>query len=108
MKIIYSKNYDKDYVKKIKNRHLYKEDSRIQSIIHIFVEHLTLEDVLQNPVSKLYRIEKKKGNIKELFTARINNKLRLIMKPIGKYRYNYVEIVEIEFLEIDDTHYGEG
>ena len=30
------------------------------------------------------------------------------MKPIGEYPYNLVEITEIEFVEIDDSHYGDG
>lgn len=27
------------------------------------------------------------------------------MKPIGEYPYNKIEIVEIEFLKIDEKHY---
>lgn len=30
------------------------------------------------------------------------------MKPIGEYPYNQIEITDIEFLEIDDKHYGDG
>ena len=30
------------------------------------------------------------------------------MKPIGEYPYNNIEIVDILFDDIDDTHYGEG
>ena len=30
------------------------------------------------------------------------------MKPIGKYPYNILEIEEIEFIDIDNKHYGEG
>jgi hypothetical protein len=30
------------------------------------------------------------------------------MKPVGEYPYNNEEIIEIEFIEIDDKHYGEG
>lgn len=30
------------------------------------------------------------------------------MKPIGEYPYKKVEITEIEFINIDDKHYGEG
>ena len=49
-----------------------------------------------------------KGNLKEIYTARINQKMRLCIKPIGEYPYNIVEITELEFLRIDDKHYGEG
>ena len=51
---------------------------------------------------------KKSGNLKKLYTARINEKLRLIMKPIGEYSYDNISIEEIEFVTIDDKHYGEG
>ncbi len=30
------------------------------------------------------------------------------MKPIGEYPYNKIEIDEIEFINLDDKHYGEG
>ena len=30
------------------------------------------------------------------------------MKPIGSYPYNTMEITDIEFIDIDDKHYGEG
>ena len=30
------------------------------------------------------------------------------MKPVGKYPYNEIEITEMEFIEIDDQHYGDG
>ena len=33
-------------------------------------------------------------------------KLRLIMRV--NYPYNYVEIKELKFVNIDDKHYGEG
>lgn len=47
-------------------------------------------------------------NLKEIFTANVNQKIRLYMKPIGLYPYNQIEITDIEFLEIDDKHYGDG
>ena len=30
------------------------------------------------------------------------------MKPIGEYPYNNILIDKIEFIKIDDKHYGEG
>ena len=53
-------------------------------------------------------LEKKKGNLKDIYTARINSKLRLYIKPVGKYPYILKDIVEVWFLCIDDKHYGEG
>ena len=32
----------------------------------------------------------------------------LYIKPIGAYPYNIAEINELEFLKIDNKHYGEG
>lgn len=64
-----------------------------------------MNELILNNYSKIYNIEKKKGDLKEYYTARLNQKIRLIMKPIGKYPYNLIEIVEIEFIEIDENHY---
>ena len=64
--------------------------------------------ILITPFKEIYNIEQKKGNLKEFYTARINQKIRLIMKPIGSYPYNIMEITDIEFIDIDDKHYGEG
>ena len=59
-------------------------------------------------LKNIYYIEKKSGNLKEYYTARINSKMRLIIKPNSNYPYNIVEIQELIFECIDNTHYGEG
>jgi len=107
MQITYSKNYKKDYKKIIKDKHLTKEDTRIENIKNIIISSENLHELIINPYSKVYRIEQKQANLKEIITARINNKLRLYMKPIGEYPYNYIEIEGIEFIKIDDKHYRE-
>ena len=66
-----------------------------------------MHTLITNPISKLYYIEKKSGNLKEYYTARFN-KIRLIMKPIATYPYNLIEITEIEFVNINNNHYNEG
>ena len=53
----------------------------------------------------IINIEQKKGDMKEYITARLNGHTRLIMKPVSNYPYNYVEIVEIEFIDINEKHY---
>ena len=53
---------------------------------------------------KQFLIEKSK----EFYTARINQKIRLFIKPVGEYPYNIIDIIELEFVSIDDSHYGEG
>lgn len=61
-----------------------------------------------NPLSRVYNIEKKEGNLKEIYTAKINAKIRMHIKPIGEYPYKLEEIIEVELIEIDEKHYGEG
>lgn len=107
--IIYkSKAYEKDYRKKLKSKHKNEEMERIKDIEELILDSDTLKDLLQNPLSIIYNIYKKSNNLKEIYTANINSKIRLYLKPVGEYPYNTNEITEIEFLEIDDRHYGEG
>lgn len=108
MQIIKTKTYLKNYKKKIIDKHMYDEKIRISNIESLIIESNNLHDLLISPFKCVYYIEKKKGNLKEYYTARINNKLRLLMKPIGNYPYNEMEIVEIEFVNVDDKHYEEG
>ena len=108
MKIIKGKSYVRDYKKKIEYKHLYKEKERIKNIEDLILDSKNLKSLILNPLSSIYCIEQKKGNLKEIYTARINQKMRLCIKPIGEYPYNIVEITELEFLRIDDKHYGEG
>ncbi len=103
-----SSNYKKDYRKIIISKHMIKEKEKIDSIKNIILISNSLHDVLISPYKNIYYIEKKKGNLKEYYTARINDKLRLIMKPIGEYPYDSLKIICIEFVSIDDKHYGEG
>ena len=106
MNIIESRNYKKSYKKKLKNK--IQEQERFNKIISLIKRSDNLHKLIINPLSIIYHIEQKKGNLKEYYTARINQKIRLLMKPIGGYPYNTVEITDIEFVDIDDSHYGEG
>lgn len=71
-------------------------------------EFKNLKELIHSDVAVTYNIEKKTGDLKEIYTARINKKLRLYMKPMGEYPYKNEEIIEIEFIEIDNKHYGKG
>lgn len=106
MNIIESSKYKKSYNKILKNKT--NEQERLNKIISLIKSSINLHMVIINPLSKMYHIEQKKGNLKEYYTARINQKIRLFMKPIGKFPYDTVEITDIEFVEINDKHYGEG
>lgn len=108
MKIIKGKAYIKDYKKKIEYKHLYKEIQRIKDIEDLILDSQNFKSLLLNPLSIIYGIEQKKGDLKEIYTARVNQKIRLYIKPIGEYPYNVVEIKELEFFKIDDKHYGDG
>ena len=108
MKIIKGKAYLKDYKKKIEYKHLNKEIERISNIEELILDSKNLKELIINPLSIVYGIRQKKGDLKEIYTANINDKIRLYIKPIGEYPYNIVEINELEFLKIDNKHYGEG
>lgn len=108
MRIIKTKAFLKEYNKKIKNKHLYLEIQKTKNIEELILDSLNLKSLILNPLSKIYKIEQKKGNLREIFTADINKKMRLYIKPLGEYPYNMEEIVELEFIKIDDKHYGEG
>ena len=106
MFIIEGKNYTKSYKKLLKNNN--REQDTVFRIKKVFLTYDNLNEVLLSPYKVIYHIEQKKGNLKEYYTARINQKIRLIMKPVGSYPYNTIEITEIEFIDIDNKHYGEG
>ncbi len=67
-----------------------------------------LQELMNHTYKNIYHIEQKKGDLKTIITAHLNKKIRLWMKPIGSYPYNYLEILEIELIKIDERHYGEG
>ena len=108
MRIIKTASYKKDLQKKIKNKHKKNEEETIEAIEELMIQSNNMKELMLNPLSVVYNIEKKKGNLKEIYTARINSKLRMYIKPIGKYPYKLEEIVEIELREIDVKHYGDG
>ena len=105
MRIIKSKQFLKDYKKKIKNQ---KDAERLENITMLLISAQNMKEVLLSPYKNIYHIEQKKGNLKEFYTARINQKIRLFIKPVGEYPYNIIDIIELEFVNIDDSHYGEG
>lgn len=105
MRIIKSKQFLKDYKKKIKNQ---KDAKRLENITMLLISAPNMKEVVLSPYKNIYHIEQKKGNLKEFYTARINQKIRLFIKPVGEYPYNIIDIIELEFVNIDDSHYGEG
>lgn len=106
MIIIETNKYKKSKQKVLKNKK--RELERLENIKNIIINSENLHKLLLNQFKNIYRIEKKTGNLKEYYTARLNDKLRLLMKPVGEYPYKEIEIDEIIFEDIDDKHYGEG
>ena len=108
MKIIKSKQYIKDYNKKLYKLHKTDEIIRVKRIEDLIIDSTNLKSLILNPLSKVYHIEQKKGNLREIYTARINGKMRIFMKPLGEYPYDLMEIMGVESLKIDNNHYNDG
>ncbi len=108
MKIIKTPKYVRDIKTKLIRKNKVKELEKIVLIENLLVHTDNMKKLLLNPLAKTYNIEKKKGNLKYYYTARLNNKLRLFIRPIGDYPYDLNQIVEIELIKIDNKHYGDG
>lgn len=108
MQIVKTSSYKQDLKRKIINKNLLMELEVINKIEDLIISSNNMQELIFSPFKNVYHIEKKCGNLKEIYTARINKKIRLYMKPIGTYPYNLMELNKIEFIKIDDKHYGEG
>lgn len=108
MKLLKTSAYQKDVQKKIINKHMKKEMENIEAIEELLKQSNDMKELMFNPLSKIYNIEKKSGSLKEIYTANINTKIRMYMKPVGMYPYKLEDIIEIELRKIDDKHYGDG
>lgn len=103
-----TKAYERDLRKKIISKHKFNELERIMHIETLIKSSSNMQRLIDSPLAKIYEIKKKNGDLKEVYTAKVNNKIRLYLKPEGKYPYDLVSIEVIEFVKIDDKHYGEG
>lgn len=103
-----SSSFKRSYKKVIINKHKIEEAKKLEFLKDVFLNNNSLHDIMISNYKNIYNIEKKKGNLKEYYSARLNSKMRLLMKPFGNYPYNEIEIVEIEFVDIDNSHYGKG
>ena len=108
MQIVKTSSYKQDLKRKIINKNLLIELEVINKIEDLIISSNNMQELIFSPFKTVYHIEKKPGNLKEIYTARINKKIRLYMKPVGTYPYNLIELNKIEFIKIDDKHYGEG
>lgn len=85
-----------------------KEELTIEAIEELIIQSQTMKILMLNPLARVYNINKKSGVLKEIYTANINDKIRMYINPVGIYPYELDEIVEVELIEIDDQHYGDG
>ena len=106
MIITETSKYKRSLKKILKNKT--RELERLENIRNLILECDNLHLLLLSEFKNVYRIEKKTGDLKEFYTARLNDKIRLLMRPLGEYPYKEIEINEIIFEDIDDKHYGEG
>ena len=106
--LLKQKNYERDLKRKIISKHKFDELARIGHIESLIKSASNMQELTNSSLAKIYGIEKKNGDLKEIYTARVNNKIRLYMKPEGEYPYKLINIEAFEFIKIDDKHYGEG
>ena len=59
MKIIKDKKYIKDLQKKIISKHMKKELETIMKIEELMINTENMKEIMLNPFSKVYKIEKK-------------------------------------------------
>ena len=105
MNIIESTKYKRKY-KELNRKHMISELSTIEQICLIIESYDNLKLLMSSYYKLKYNIEELKGDMKDFFSIRINNKLRLIIKPIVDYPYNYIEVYDLEFIDLSD-HYKE-
>ena len=103
MNIIESKAYKKTERKILKNKG--RELEKLDNIKNAIIVSSNLHELLLSQFKFIYDIRKKTGDLKEIYSASLNNNIRLLFKPVGIYPYDEIEIIELEFLEINDTHY---
>lgn len=108
LQIIKTSVYKRDLKRKIINKHMDKEYEELCKIEDLLLSVNNMQELINHPLKNVYGIEKKKGNLKDIYTADLNTKIRLYFRPMGDYPYNLIEIEKVEFEKIDNKHYGEG
>lgn len=95
MRIIYTKSYEKSY-KELKKYH--KERELLNEIINHIKNEPNFNSLINNPLSKIYNIERLKYNLNQFYSFRLSKIIRLIIRP----RDNGVEV---ELVYISKSHY---
>lgn len=95
-------------IKKLKKDHKIHEMEELEKFKLLIYSHSNLQEVKDNPLSKHFSFEKKSGNLSDIYTAHLGSKIRVWVKPIGERPYKLTEIDSVQFVQIDDKHYGDG
>lgn len=80
MKIIKSRNYIKDIQKKIQNKHMKNELRIINKIEELMINTENMKELMLNPFSKVYRIEKKERKFKRNIYSKDKSKNKNVHK----------------------------
>lgn len=80
MQIIKTKTYIKDLQKKIKNKHKKKEQETIEAIEELMIQSKNRQEVIINPLSRVYNIEKKQGNLKKNIYSKYKYEIKNVYK----------------------------
>lgn len=51
-----------------------------------------MQKLINSSLAKIYVIKKKNGDLREIYTADLNKKIRLYMKPESEYPYDLIGI----------------
>ena len=99
--------YKRD-VKKLRKDHKNDELEELEKFKLLIYSHSNFQEVMDNSLTRHFKLEQKSGNLKGIYTIHLNKKIRLWIIPVGEQPYKLVEIDTVRFVQVDDKHYGEG
>lgn len=99
--------YKRD-IKKLEKDHKNYELEELEKFKLLIYNHSNLQEVIEDPLTRHFKLEQKSGNLAGIYTAHLNSKIRLWIKPVGEKPYKLKEIDTIQLVQVDDKHYGEG
>lgn len=97
MEIIYTKSYDNS-IKKLKKH--FKEQEELNNIISYIITKDNFDDIIVDPLAKIYGFERLKHNLNEFYSFRLSKVIRLIVKPENSR-------VKVYLVYISDDHYND-
>lgn len=80
MKIIKTSGYKKDFQKKIKNKHKKNEEEIINKIEELLIQSNNMKELMINPLSVVYNIEKKNRKFKRNIYCKNQSKIKNLYK----------------------------